>query len=130
MEGVGIEVSTTRCGQGEGIAHCQHGRRACGGCELQRARLGHVAEGQVGLAKPPEGAVSITADPDARHFVGPKNRGECDDLFGLAAVGEKECDVSTANPSQITMDRFGWMKDVGGPAKARERGRDLRADQS
>ena len=32
--------------------------------------------------------------------------------------------------SRITMDRFGWMKDVGGPAKARERGRDLGADQS
>lgn len=130
LKSIGVEVGAASGGKGEGIADGEHRRCRSGRREVERARFGDYSNGEMDCCEATEAARGRRADADELDAVCFENRSEGNDFLGFAGVRKKHRDVTASKASEVTMNRFGGMKEMGGAAEAREGRTDLAPDET
>ena len=110
------------------IAHRERRRRACGGGEVQRARLGGNADVQVHRGDPRECRARIAGEGDQRDAEPLDRRHDGQDLVGFARIGQRQHRILAGDHADIAVARLAGVHEERRGTGARERGGELAAD--
>ena len=114
----------------ERVAHRERGGRAGGRHEIERARFfGHLAvERHVGRLR--ERRRRVAGDGDDARADAPDGLEQAQHFLRLAAVRNREQHIVRLDDAEIAVRRFGGMEEECRRARARQRRRDLAADDA
>ena len=110
------------------IPEDEHGRRARGGREFQRARFAGNGGVEVDVCVLREERRRFARDGDGAHVAACEGWEDGHEFIRLAAVAEDEDDIAIAHDAEVAVQRVESVEHHGGRAGACECGRDFLAD--
>ena len=114
--------------QRQRVAHREHHRRARAGGKTERARFVQAAQRDHHLGGAAQRAVVMGRDGDHRHAYFVERRQHLNHLARLAALRKHQHYVIRMQPTQVAVQCFGRMQEMGPSASRGKRGRQFLTD--